>query len=576
MRARHLILLTALALVPAHLGAQTAGPTLYVSNGNMEILSVNAATGETAVIQTLDDIAGDIEVCGDGRLYAATFTKIYRMKKDGTELETIFDQFLHEVGTPLGQYYPQGLACDGSGNLLTNSRFGNGGVWRIANVAGTPVGGTFATPEDMTGTFTGFGEDLVILKDGSIAGVASAEDRVVRFAPGFGAQSVLIPATGPAPAGFSQSISGDFFVADLFQVARYDSAGAFIGNVSNFADGEGPYMLELDLNNNVYVATMNGGIYRLGADASEQLIASIPGAMGLGLDLGTAPGDHRRFTITRDSRTATASFGNNTLEVTFSGGMEGSFNARITRRLVAPANLPTRLANTVSALALPGDNGFVTVLTVRDQSDDDDDDDDSDHNHFSGTMNLKWAFNYDGRIERMMLLREIRQDGPNRFVDEMADFSLVGDTETDPIVTGSTRTDGRFYLASDAFARLRYTCDTEPAQTEPLPTFGVGQNVRLRFKLRKEAGCLGGIDPLAVAQLTVVRVGADHKVELQKVQSGIHPALANYFLFNPANNYYVYQLKTNGYSAGLHCATIFFRSPWAGAEPSVACFNIAP
>jgi sugar lactone lactonase YvrE len=159
MRARNVILLASLCFIPAHLAAQTTGPTLYVSNINGEILRVNGATGETAVVQTLPEFyfAEDLEMCGDGRIYMAAFDRIYRMKTDGTELEVIFDQLLYSAEESLGTYYPQGLACDGRGNLLTNSRFANGGVWRIANVARTPFEGTFATPEDMSGFFSNFG-----------------------------------------------------------------------------------------------------------------------------------------------------------------------------------------------------------------------------------------------------------------------------------------------------------------------------------------------------------------------------------------------------------------------------------
>jgi hypothetical protein len=563
MRARTLVILVmCFGLAPAYYLAQSSGPVVYVSTTAGDIYSVDAA-GVTTLLHHFDFmLTDDITLCADGRLYVAGFTQIGRVKKDGTDAEVIFDQMAFPFEDERGSFYPGGLACDKAGNLITNSRFDGLGVWEIPNITRAPFGGPYETPVLRTDRFSAVGEEIIELRDGGIAVVASGEDRVDRFAPAYGVRTTLIEATGTAPIGLAQSTSGDLFVADLAQVNRYDSSGNFIENLSNF-EGQEPFYLDVDLNDRVYVTTSDG-LWRIESSASKELLAGIPDARGVVVDRTQALPDRRRYAFSPSAYTGRAQFGNATLEIEFLGSILNPFDLELERRLVAPSDLEAEVGPDTTLVALPGDSGFVTQLSVNDPPSPDMD--------FSGKVQYRWAFISDAAIDHPMMLIDSRSTADADFSDDMSDFSLVGDSAASRIGVLPTTEFGRLVLASERFSGRRYPCNIEPSQTAT-PSFRRGATVRIRFRLRPSPDCTGIDDPNANAMLTVVRTEAADAV-LQPVTSS--QTAENGILFNYSTRFYTYQLRTSNYSAGRHCATVSFHSPEAGAAPFVTCFNITP
>lgn len=564
MRARTvLILVMCLCLAPAYFVAQISpGAIVYVATTDGDVYSVDD-TGTPTLLHHFDFIlTDDITLCADGRLYVNGFTQIGRLKKDGTEAEVIFDQAAFSFDDERASYYPGGLACDKGGNLITNSRFDGLGVWEIPNITRAPFGGPYEMPVRRTDAFSAFGEEIIELRDGGIAVVASGEDRVDRIAPGFGAMTTLIGQTGFAPIGLAQTTSGDLFVADLEQVNRYDAAGVFIENFSNF-EGEEPFYLDVDLNDRVYVTTMDR-LWRLDSSESKELLAEIPGVKGVVVDRTQAPPDRRLYTFDPSVYTGRTQFGNATFEIEFLGSILNPFDLELERRLVAPSDLEAEVGPDTRLLALPGDSGFVTQLSVNDPPSLDMD--------FSGKVQYRWAFTSDEAMDHPMMLIDAQSTADADFSDDMSDFSLVGDSEASRIGVLPTNEFGRFVLASERFSEERYPCNIEPSQTAT-PSFRRGTTVRIRFRLKSSSDCTGLDDPNASAMLTVVRTGAGDAV-LQPVTSS--QTTENGILFNYSTKFYTYQLRTSRYSLGTHCATVSFHSPEAGAAPFVICFNLTP
>src|SRR5437660_717158 len=158
------------------------------------------------------------------------------------------------------------------------------------------------------------------------------------------------------------------------------------------------------------------------------------------------------------------------------------------------------------------------------------------------------------------------------FTSDIERFFFLEPASGDPIGDGTTDNFQRFVLVNQPFSHLHYPCNIEPSQAGT-QTFTLGSVIRLRFQLTNNSNCSGGFEAGAQAELSVVRKTADGPV-FQPVKSGSNTA--NIFSYNFNNNRYVYQLKTNGYAPGPHCATVVFHTFDAGALPFTTCFNIVP
>ena len=565
MRARTVQSALALALglvssyvLLAPLAAQpSSGPLLYVGTQDGSIFRVDGATGETTLLHQFQEFAltEDVELCADGRLYVSGFDKIARLKTDGTDAEIIFNQADHPSESELANYYPEGFACDSVGNLMTNERGPDAsGLWLLPNITKVPFNGPFPSPVRMTEAYTEWGEDAVILDDGSIAAVANTESRVDRFTPRFGDRTTLIPVTGLSPSGLGQNDAGEFFVSDINQVLRYDASGNLIEVFSTFPEGEEPLFLELDLNGTLYVAGASG-LWRLDNSGSQALVASIPGANGVAIDWSTAPVT-KTLAFSPSQTSAAIAFGNGTFKVDFLGSVKNAFELSVERRLVPPSALQQDLDPNSTALALPGDNGFVTVLQVQPPP--------AGRGNFRGKVRFTWAFNFTEQIEHPQLFRRTNDDPfPT---DELTQFSLIGTDRKQLVGAMDTEGFGQFVLATESFAPQHFPCDVDVLQNGST-TLRAGSPVRFRFRLKTEPDCTGGFRPSADVRLSVVRLTDTGEAELLALPK-------NEFEYNNNNNRYAYVLNTTNYTPGDYCATIHFHYRPAGALPFLKCFAL--
>jgi hypothetical protein len=188
-------------------------------------------------------------------------------------------------------------------------------------------------------------------------------------------------------------------------------------------------------------------LWQVDPAGSPQFIASIPFARGVAVDRLLDPPDARTLTFGPGNRVATVQYGNATVQIRYLGKAKQPFDVTLERRLAAPSSLKASLRRHTDPIALPGDSGFVTVLTFgarasegadvaedgdhgehrgRDRAERDDDDDEDDDEDDDDRFRLEWAFNFDGTLGRPRLMAEQQRRNGTRFKDELRFFSRAG------------------------------------------------------------------------------------------------------------------------------------------------------
>ena len=263
---------TRLAL-PTHIPLNSPipqGDQLFLSDYDTGIIArVDLSTQETTVIVTGLSKPEDGTCNAKGQIFFAETSsgRILRFNADGGDQTTILDS---SQRTPEGQQFtPEGPSFDTSGNLFFNTAgaefdvYPHSGAYRI--IGGDPGN----KPERIILPFTQHGEGTVFLPTGEFLVTDWTGGRIIESVPprfGFG----RVFASGIRhPLGIASRSDGDVFVSEgdesesslTGDIFHLDSKGNLLG-VFKTLDAV-PRHMEFDADDNLYVGTITGGVFKI-------------------------------------------------------------------------------------------------------------------------------------------------------------------------------------------------------------------------------------------------------------------------------------------------------------------------
>jgi uncharacterized repeat protein (TIGR01451 family) len=305
-----------------------SGPAVYISTGDtQQILVVDGAVGTTVMIHTVPNsgltagtfVPEDIVVGPDKRIYMCdpSNNKIYRVRQDNTQFETIYDQNSNS-SLPA---FPEGPSFNGNDLYFNTATEVSGtGVWKIAGIATVAVGGPFPAPSHVF-TTSSFGEGTAFDSSGNLLIVEHSPTAAVLSC---NPSSCSIPTTLissacvtddsetpclDGPIGIAVNSQGHIFVANrgtLKNINEFSSLGTFLKTYASFSGAPPtfapPAFLEFDALDRLYAVTLSGAgthgaVWRIDPPGGETnlvfLVAlsnAIPGVVSeAALGVGVAP-----------------------------------------------------------------------------------------------------------------------------------------------------------------------------------------------------------------------------------------------------------------------------------------------
>jgi len=526
------------------------GTPIFVSTyDDQTILAIDSKTGDTLAIYEgdLDFYPEDIVVGPDGMVYVCDSQgdRIFRMDQALENAEVVYD--FSEEGGPQG---PEGPSFGPSDDLYFNTRSPNhSGIWKIPGIASIPFEDSpFPAPVnvfDAGDTGSVFGEGTAWTIDGRLLVVDRTNQRILRSDFAF---STLIDLTGDLnvdPFGVAVNSSGDIFVAkfNAGNIERFLPDGTEPSIWASFDEGEGPYFIEFDASDNLYVTTSGGGGMLQKVDPYGYISTIAP-------DLGTAVGV--AVPATQSSETEMFSPGNDTQLYDF-----GSHNFEITNDVddtcyvtvteieVTPDDLAPRL------LLFPGSgcvlysskSGRCVVYRVSwDGADPNLPDCFTDSGIF-----LTTKYYAQQQCSPAFLHDPSSVDGDLFTENILTEYLPGADPSVDPGMRGRTD-DFQDFVAvnlSGSFGGF-----LPPLRSDGSARFKSGRTIPVKFRL---SDCSGDAITDAVVTLSVTGPNPNEPVEVKPAGKSNQ---GDTFRAAGKSGQYIYNLKTKGYPKGPYTLTV--------------------
>lgn len=542
-----------LCLLPATWTAgQTGGsfPVFVSGFGSQEIFSIDSSTGAVTTIFTGDSnfFPEDVVVGPDDKLYVcdAPGDRIFRMDQNGGNVEVVYDRSLVQAG-PEG---PEGPSFGPGDDLYFNTRGPNhSGIWRIEDVAATPVG-PFPAPVqvlDETETGSTFGEGTAWSQTGDLLIVDRSNSQVMVSSPPFGSASVFANFSG-TPFGIDVDSVGDVFVAvndtGGNRVLRFDDAGNSQGVWASFNNSVN--FIEFDAADNLWVVTSdagtgaNGNLHKVDPNQGIMTITqtALPGGVGLAVP---ATSTSRTQTFDDNNEEQIYDFGSSTLKI--SDDIDGTCDVTVTAFEVSPQEVAARTAAFFpdsECVRYSGLDGYCVVYRVEPFPL---------PSCFTGNIELLLKYFAETELSQPLFLHDPSDfPGDDFSEDILVEFLPLADPDNpdDPGMRGSTDNFQEFVAANNEVpADASFTGFESPLRADGSASFESGATIPVKFGLVDGDG-----NPIAhaVFQLEVERLAPNPGPV--PVESAGDSNQGTFFRYDAAEDRYVFNLSTDGYVSG--------------------------
>ncbi len=582
-------------------GTARSGPAVYISTaGGKQILAVDGETGNTVVIHT--GASGfspeDIVVGPDKRIYICDTAnnKIYRMRQDNTQFETIYDRLTAPSGQkPAG---PEGPSFNGN-DLYFNTAAGrlSTGVWVITGAAAVAFGEFFNAPTHVL-TTTASGEGTAFVAAGTTSAqlltVEKPSNQVLSCSPSScSSPTTLIQNPSPcghasqpvcvldSPVGIAVNIAGHIFVANrgsLKNINEFDSSGKFVRTYATFS-GDSPYFLEFDAFDRLYVVTAdntfaNGQVWRIDPGTTPTITSLVilaasgsiltTDAVGLGLAPGTFVEHQYSSTVTSN----TFDFGTDQVVISFLGSInDPGFDLIVFREEIPPALLATQLtlnfpnASCTGYIADPGTCVVYEIFGESGQSTPPVPTDPPIRSSTTFSGDIQFHVFYSTSTTLDPVLAHAKDGSPNiQTPVDQYDEDIINAFSTlltfltppgDPVMKGESGGFSRLAVLNKPLLNPNANSLCFQSPVPPGRIFNLGQTVPVKFEITTGPLCTGSFITTATMHLSVVQEGAG----FQQVQSTAGSTTGD--LFRIGGNQYVFNLDTKNYTAGHFFITVW-------------------
>jgi len=530
------------------------GTPIFVSTFGGQILSIDSETGTTLATYTGDDdfYPEDIVVGPDGMVYVCDTQgdRIFRMDQDLVSAEEVYT--FGEGGGPQG---PEGPSFGPGDDLYFNTRDPNhSGIWRIPGIASVPFdASSFPAPVnvfDADDTGSEFGEGTAWTLDGRLLVVDRTLQRILVSDSGFTSLTDLTGDLNTDPYGVAVNSSGDIFVAflDTGNIEWFSPAGASQGIWASFGTAEGPYFIEFDASDTLYVTTSGSGGMLQKVDPSGFPISTV--ASGLGTAVGvavpaTSASEEQEFTSEDNSQDY--DFGDHTLVITTD--VEGSCDVTVIATETPPEDVADRMEEyfpDAECVRYGGHGGNCIVYSIFPYPVPD---------CFDGDYIELVTKYYSEAESNPAFLHDPSGDDSDDFTEDiLVSYYPDGLPGGDPAKRGRTDTFQEFVSVDLGFGEDRegYFLGFErPLKSNGSARFKSGRTIPVKFSAMDQSG-----KPIrdAVARLAVARVEPDFQI--MPVLPAGKSNVGTLFRSSGKKGKYVYNLKTTGYARGIYSITV--------------------